>query len=160
MGDRAVAQAVAGSRGSALLLLPAAVLALLVLGAIAVDSAVVFTAQRQVADAAAAAANDAAARAVDADDFYRCGAVRLDAGAARRSVAATIAARTSDLAESTATVEVGRGPEGVPTVTVETSAVAPRIFAPAVGGGAATRVRAVATAHAVRTGGPAPATCG
>ena len=58
-------------RGSVLLLFPAAVLIVLVLSAITVDSSIAFLAQRELANATAAAANDAASRAVDGQAFYR-----------------------------------------------------------------------------------------
>ena len=60
-------------RGSALMLIPAGVLVLLVLAAIAIDSAVVFLAQRDLNTRAAAAANDIAAMLVDDESFYRGG---------------------------------------------------------------------------------------
>jgi Flp pilus assembly protein TadG len=66
--------------GSVLMLVPAAVLVLLVLGAICVDSAVVFLAQRDLANRTAAAANDIAGFAVSDRDFYgEAGTVALDA---------------------------------------------------------------------------------
>ncbi|MGI8794012.1 MAG: hypothetical protein ACR2H3_12715 [Acidimicrobiales bacterium] len=71
-------------RGSALMLMPAAVLILLVLGALAVDSAIVWSAQRELANRAAAAANDIAATAVDDEAFYQRGEVKLDEAVARR----------------------------------------------------------------------------
>ena len=69
----------ADDRGSVLMLVPAAVLVLLVLGAICVDSAVVFLGQRDLANRTAAAANDIAGFAVSDAAFYeRSGAVDLD----------------------------------------------------------------------------------
>ncbi|HET7489152.1 MAG TPA: hypothetical protein VFJ85_14570 [Acidimicrobiales bacterium] len=65
--------------GSALMLAPAAVLVLIVLGAIAVDSAVVVLGQRELSTAATAAANDAAAAALSDAGFYgHDGAVDID----------------------------------------------------------------------------------
>ncbi|MGH9189901.1 MAG: hypothetical protein ACRD0Q_07715 [Acidimicrobiales bacterium] len=64
-----------------LLLFPAAVLVMLVLAAIAVDLSAAFLAQRELADATAAAANDAATLALSDRDFYRAGHVSLDAAA-------------------------------------------------------------------------------
>lgn len=52
------------------MLVPAAVLVLLVLGAICVDSAVVFLAQRDLANRTAATANDIAGSAVSDSAFY------------------------------------------------------------------------------------------
>jgi Flp pilus assembly protein TadG len=69
-------------RGSVLMLVPAAVLVLIVLGAIAVDSAIVFYAQRDLANRTAATANDIAGFAVSDSSFYDGGVVALDDGRA------------------------------------------------------------------------------
>ena len=76
--------------GSVLMLVPALVLVLVVLAAIAVDSAVIFLGQRQLGDAAAAAANDAASALSD-PSFYRAGSVALDPSVARRVAQASVA---------------------------------------------------------------------
>ena len=77
-------------RGSILLLMPAAVLVLLVLAAVAVDASLAFLGEREVANAAAAASNDAAGAALRDSDFYRQGRVVIDPAlaeaVARRSV--------------------------------------------------------------------------
>lgn len=67
-----------GDRGSVLLLFPAAFLIVLVLGAIAVDAGVVFMRQRELAAAAAAAANDASTLAVRGDVLRGEGRVEID----------------------------------------------------------------------------------
>ena len=59
----------ADQRGNTLVLFPAAILIVLGLGALAVDSAVLFLAQRSLADVAATVANDSVA-AVSTDAFY------------------------------------------------------------------------------------------
>lgn len=88
-----------GERGSVLMLVPAAVLVLFVLGSIAVDSAIAFMAQRELTAAAAAAANDAAAAAMSDEAFYRggggreAGSVDIDDDDARRFVEAALRAR-------------------------------------------------------------------
>src|SRR2546430_1436859 len=56
---------------------------MIVLGAIAVDFSIAFLGERELAGATAAAANDAAARAVSNRDFYREGVVVLDLATAR-----------------------------------------------------------------------------
>ena len=56
--------------GSTLLLVPSAVLVLFLLTALAVDAAATFLAQRELADACAGAANDAATVALDPDRLY------------------------------------------------------------------------------------------
>lgn len=73
------------------MLMPVAVLVVVVLGAIAVDRAVVFGAQRDLVQAAQAAANDAAAVGVD-PDALREGVeqVHLDAGRVKRAIDASL----------------------------------------------------------------------
>ena len=65
-------------RGSVLMLVPAGFLVLMLLAAIAVDSAVAYQARNQLHDALAAAANDAVAGAIDSRSFYSRGSVVLD----------------------------------------------------------------------------------
>ncbi|HVE47909.1 MAG TPA: hypothetical protein VNA57_14330 [Acidimicrobiales bacterium] len=57
--------------GSVLLLVPAGVLVLIILGAIAVDLAIAFLGQRELSSLAAAVANDAATAAISDERFYR-----------------------------------------------------------------------------------------
>ena len=134
-------------RGSALMLMPAAVLVFVVLGAIAVDFAVAFLGEREVSNAAAAAANDAAGAALDRDRFYADGAVRLDPRAADRvGRAAVAAAGLEDLREVDVRVEVAAD---APVVTVIVSARVRYVFAKALPGGPdGVRVEASATATA------------
>lgn len=82
-----------GDRGSVLALVPAGFLVLVVLGALAVDSAVAYSGQQQLHDALAAAANDAVGAAVDDRSFYGSGRLTLDPGAVDRTVCATVAAQ-------------------------------------------------------------------
>ena len=90
-------------RGSVLMLVPAAVLVLVILGAIAVDFSVAFLGQRELTSAAAAAANDAST-AIAETRFYRGG----DAGAPGEVVIdQSRAARVVDQAL------VSRAPRGV-----------------------------------------------
>ena len=85
-------------RGSVLMLVPAAVLVLVILGAIAVDFSVAFLGQRELASAAGAAANDAAT-AISESAFYQgrdasgAGAIRIDEERARRVVDQALVAR-------------------------------------------------------------------
>lgn len=76
-------------RGSALMLMPAAVLIVIVLGALAIDRAVIFGAQRDLVATAQAAADDGAG-AVDLG-VLRGGAVELDEAQVDRVVAAAAA---------------------------------------------------------------------
>jgi hypothetical protein len=86
-----------GQAGSVLMLVPAAVLVLVILGSLAVDTAVTFMGQRELASAAAAAANDAAGAALSDESFYRREAgqpaVVLDPDLARRLVDQAVRAR-------------------------------------------------------------------
>lgn len=136
-----------GERGSALALMPAAVLVFVVLGAIAVDFTVAFLAEREVSNAAAAAANDVAGAALDQERFYADGSIRLDATAAQSIGRASVAAAGLDhLDEVDVRVSV-RG--DVPEVTVTVSARAGYVFAKALPGGPdGVPVEATATATA------------
>ena len=129
------------------MLMPAAVLVFVVLGAIAVDFAVAFLAEREVSNAAAAAANDAAGAALDADRFYADGAVRLDRErAVEVGRAAVAAAGLDDLDEVDVQVRVAAD---APVVTVTVSARARYVFATALPGGPdGVDVAATATATA------------
>jgi len=122
-----------------LLLFPAAVLIVVVLAAITVDSAIAFLGQREVGDVVVAAANDAAAEGVSNQAFYRAGRVDLDPAtveqlAAERVTATLDAGRFHDLV-----VDVDVSPSSVPgcppTVRVHASARVATLFAAAVPGG-------------------------
>lgn len=67
-------------RGSVLMLMPAAVLIVIVLGALAIDRAVVFGAQRELINTAQAAANDAATLGIDLDAVRVEGTLQYDRG--------------------------------------------------------------------------------
>lgn len=85
--------------GSALLLMPAAVLVMVVLGAFAVDAAVVFLAEREVANLAAGIANDIAGAALDREDFYAGSGdrdVRIDPDRAREVLELSLGAYRPD----------------------------------------------------------------
>jgi hypothetical protein len=79
-------------RGSVLALVPAAVLVLALLGALAVDSAAAYLSQHQLSDAVAGAANDAATAALSDQAFYRSGELELDARSSATVVCASMAA--------------------------------------------------------------------
>ncbi len=134
--------------GSVLLLVPAGLLVLLVLGAIAVDSAVVFLAERDLSNRTAAVANDVAAASTDDAAFYlHGGEVRLDPEAVSAYTAGVFGpARLPggyDGWSATAEVDGAR-------VTVTAQAQVHLVFAPAIPGvrrRASVRARAVATAR-------------
>src|SRR5947199_7410916 len=88
-------------RASVLMLMPAAVLVFIVLGALCVDYGSVFVAKRELGNAAAAAANDAAAQAIDLDVFYATGQVRLRPDVARAVAVRSLAAEDLDRLDAT-----------------------------------------------------------
>ena len=133
-------------RGSSLLLFPAAVLVLMVLGAIVVDFSIAFLGERELAGATAAAANDAAARALSNRAFYREGEVVLD-GAAASEIATDEVRRALDLDRyHDVRVTVAVAPGGT-RVIVTASAEVDYLFAPALPA-APDRARVAATSSA------------
>jgi Flp pilus assembly protein TadG len=128
------------------MLMPAAVLVMMVLGAIAVDSARLLLAQRELADAAAAAANDAAAASLSDAAFYRSGGrLEIDAAHAARTVDAAVQARAPQglTVDRPAVTVIGR------QVCVELRATVEPLFArvvPGAGGPRTVQARATATA--------------
>jgi Flp pilus assembly protein TadG len=132
--------------GSALVLMPAAVLIFLVLGALAVDSAAVFLAQRQLANAAVAAANDAVA-AVDVDAYYGEGSFRLEPAQVQQVAEETVARLGLDHLDGVVAVATVEGDVVEVTITARVE----HIFSGAVPGGRATAdVAATAVADAER----------
>ena len=137
------------------MLVPAAVLVLVILAAIAVDSSVVLLGQRELANAAAAAANDAATVAIDVERLRREDCIEvLDDRAYEVAVAAALV-QTDAVEILPSDVEV--------TVTdlqvsVAMSGTVEHLFAKAVPGGRRTsRVSASATAELRTAGRPCPA---
>ncbi len=91
-------------RGSALLLIPSMFMVLLLATGLVVDGAIAFAAKRDLAEAAGAAANDAAA-AIDETTFYDTGDITVDVPRAQRMADAALAHRSQGLSPE-ATVEV------------------------------------------------------
>lgn len=130
-----------------LVLMPAAALVFLVLGALAVDAAAVFLAQRQLANAAVAAANDAVTVAVDVDGYYGGGRLGLVAEDAQRVADETVGRLELDRLRDVRPVATVRGDAVEVTITARVD----HIFSGAVPGGADTAdVAATATADATR----------
>lgn len=100
------------------MLMPAAVMIVILLGAIAVDAAIAFLGEREALSLATAAANDAATAALDQGRFRGSGEFALDHDRARRVVEATLAASSSELDEVTVDLSfpVVDGTEGVRVV--------------------------------------------
>jgi hypothetical protein len=137
-----------GDGGSVLMLVPAAVLIVLVMAAIAVDMSLLHLRRRQAHDLAAAAANDAATAAAD-QAALRDGDYVLDEDAAGRVAVAVVEAsdRAPEIASAPQVRIVGE------VVEVEVALEADYIFAGVVPGAPDGRtVRATARATAV---GPA-----
>jgi uncharacterized protein YunC (DUF1805 family) len=150
-------------RGSVLVLMPAAVLILLVLAAIAVDFAVIFLGEQEAADAAAAAANDAVVAAIGEQRFYTCGQLALDLATAEKVAAQAIEARTADsVATAKVRVDIGSTAAGVPEATVTVTGTVNLIFASAIPGASRTAevsATSVATAEQDPTVAPVEGTC-
>lgn len=124
------------------MLMPAAVLVLLALGAIAIDSAVVFLTQRRLATTAQASVNDAVGYGVDRDHFTATGARQLDPGRVEEAILDSLAAQ--DLAY-VGQPEIDLDPD-LATVTVRIEAQAPAVLTSGFPGASQPIVSAVATA--------------
>jgi hypothetical protein len=138
------------------MLMPAGVLIVLLLGALAVDAAVVFLGERELADLTAAAANDAVTVALAPEDFYRCGALQVDASVAREVAATVVTARASDSVVLTG-LDVSVDSSGdAPQVTVAATGTVDLVFTPAMPGADRTRVVAARSAATPRAPGLSP----
>lgn len=116
-----------------LLLAPAGVLVVLVLASLAVDFAIAFMGEREVASLAAASANDAVTAAVDEDHLRRTGEFRLDPDVVERVVASTLAASSTEVALDRPVVEI-TAVDGEPAVRVRLTGRVDYVFAPAIPG--------------------------
>ncbi len=117
-------------RGSSLMLMPAAVLVFVVLGAFCVDFAAVHLGQRELVTAAQGAANDAAAAGFDPEAFYTGGAVTLDPARARAAAVASLADNLPEAELAGFTVDTGDA-----TVEVELTLDVDTVFSKALPGG-------------------------
>ena len=142
----------ATTRGSVLMLMPAAVLIVLLLGAIAVDSAIVYLGQRQAYNVAFDAANDAAGAGFDADIARTTGVIVYDPDRLRALAADAIgAAGVGEIALVSATVETS--PTGEEAVVVTVDGTVRHLFVQAFGQGANETIRISARARG-ETRGP------
>ena len=126
-----------------LVLVPALVVVLLVLGAIAVDASVAYLAHRRLDDFTASAADRAAASALDPSAFYDSGVVRIDPAVAQAVAGQAEAAAIAGGLDITS-LRVTVSPDGE-TVTVRATATARTVFGVAVGGRRAFTVTASTT---------------
>lgn len=134
-------------RGSVLMLMPAAVLIVIVLGSIAVDFAIAFLGEREALGLATAAANDAATAGLDEAVFRDTGEFAIDEDRARRVVDATLEASSSELRDIEVDVSFPVV-DGVEAVRVEVAGTVDYVFAEAIPG-APDSIRVEATATAV-----------
>ncbi len=132
-------------RGSALALVPAGFLVLIVLAAITVDSAVAFLGQHQLGDALAAAANDAAGAAISDSSFYGSGAVVVDPARAAAVVCRSVAAQDGGLHRLSIQIAVAGS-----VVGLRGTAEVDEVFGRDLPGARQREVRAAATAVAAR----------
>ena len=139
-------------RGSVLVLVPAGLLVLIILAALAVDSAVAYLGQQQLHDALSAAANDAVTRGLNQGSFYGEGVVGLDSATVGQAICLSVLAQDdtglhhlhlwmsvdaqSIHVEGTAVVDAvfGRAVPGFGTRTVRSSADAVVTSGPLQGG--------------------------
>lgn len=120
-------------RGSVLLLMPAGILVVVVLASIAVDFAIAFLGEREVASLASSAANDAATSAVDQAHLRATGEFRLDPTRVEQVVAATIAAASTEVDLDPPVIEL-IDVDGEPAVRVRITGRIGYVFAPALPG--------------------------
>ena len=127
------------------MLMPAGVLVVLLLGAIAFDMSLLFLRQRQAASVAADVANDVATLAVDEEHFRATGEFRLDP---ERAIDIGIGlVKASDIADIVRDVQVSVSVDAV--VEVRLVAGVDYVFAKAIPGAAdGSTVTAAATARA------------
>ena len=147
----------ARQRGSVLMLFPVGVLAVLVLAAVAVDSSIAFLGERELASAVAAAANDAATKALSDNAFYGRGRVELDDGEVERVAEERVRASVDPSRYAGLQVQarvVRPASAGCRwTLRVEASATVSYLFAKALPGGAdEAHVDASATSQPVQEG--------
>jgi hypothetical protein len=131
-------------RGSVLVLVPAGFLVLILLGALAVDSATTYLAQRQLRDSLTAAANDAVTAGLSNPAFYGRGAITLDPAQVAREVCLSISAQAdSDLHD----VRVWLAVQGA-AIRLQGAATVDAVFGRAIPGYGRRHVRASTTAAA------------
>lgn len=128
------------------MLMPAAVLVVVVLGAFAVDATLAFLAHREVAHVSAGMANDVAGAAIDDAAFYGQGQVQLDPARAREVVDLSLSAYSPQYLTGMSVEDLSFPAPDEVTVTV--SATAGYVFSAALPG-APDRIGVSATSTAV-----------
>lgn len=136
-----------GEDGNTLLLMPVGILVVMLLSAIAVDSAIMFTAQRDAQTVADGVARSATG-AVDDDGLFDDGVYRVDLARAAQAAQAVLAARPpSELDVACEPPRHGATPDVV-EITCEASV--DLIFASVLGNDASFRTTATGTARAAQ----------
>jgi hypothetical protein len=131
-------------QGSVLALLPAAFLVLILLGALTVDSAAAYLAQRQLRDSLESAAADAVGAGLSRSGFYAHGAVTLALPLAGQVVCQSVAAQAdNDLHDVHLWIAVSG-----PTIRLEGTASVDAVFGRNIPGFGVREVRASTTATA------------
>jgi hypothetical protein len=134
-------------RGSVLMLVPAGFLVLIILGALAVDSAATYLAQSQLRDSLTAAANDAVTGGLSNHSFYAGGVLTLDPTQTARVVCLSVSAQADqDLHD----VHLFMAVEGA-TIRLDATATVEAVFGRALPGFGLRHVRASTTAVAATT---------
>ncbi len=131
-------------RGSVLALVPAAFLVLVILGALAVDSASSYLAQRQLRDSLTAAAADAVGAGLSRSAFYSHGVVTLSLSQAAQVVCQSVAAQADGGLHDVRLWIAVAGP----AVRLEGTASVEAVFGRDIPGFGVRRVRASTTATA------------
>ncbi len=131
-------------RGSVLALVPAAFLVLIILGALAVDSAAAYLGQRQLRDSLGAAAADGVGAGLSRSGFYANGAVTLARTQTAQVVCQSVAAQADgDLHDIRLWIAVAG-----PTIRLEGTASVEAVFGREIPGFGVRHVRASVTATA------------
>ena len=146
MGERtAPIRRCGGQRGSALLLVPAGFLALLVLAALAVDQARILGVRRELLDLSASIAADAVAASLDPDAYHQGGELVAAEARGRELLDEQLAARgLTTRVSGTITVRDGAGGPSISVaLTTSTTSMFARL---APGGWGRTEVRAASSA--------------
>jgi hypothetical protein len=134
-------------RGSVLILVPALVLVMLILGAIAVDSAVAYLGHRELQDFTASVAQQVATATLSQPAFYQNGGtVEIDQSKVAAIIDQAVRAQDGTGGLSHLTVAPPTFPDPG-TVVIRATATVRNVFAPAVGGHPTVAITAEASAH-------------
>jgi Flp pilus assembly protein TadG len=139
-----------------LLLFPAAILIMVALAAITVDSAITFMAQRELVNATAAAANDVATQALSDRAFYQDDSIELSEAAVRTMAVERVQGLLDETRHHGLAVDARATSVGcVWTVTVTATSRVDELFGRAMPGSQGdVAIRATSTASPRQSAGP------